>query len=833
MTDKFGGHVSDEETISILADPVEKIACRKCGAHLDVSRMASFSSVVCPQCGLKQMVPALLGQFLLLELLGAGGMGAVYKALDQALGRYVAIKVMKRAMGTDPQFVENFLREARAAAAINHRNVVQIYSCGQEKGQPYIVMEMISGGRLDEQISKGDPLDEVRVLEIGIGVAEGLKAAQDMGLIHGDIKPANILFDKEHTPKVADFGLARFIAWQQNRGEVWGTPYYIAPEKARGQKEDHRSDIYSLGATLYHALGAKPPFDGQTATDVVLARLKNPAVSIRVVRPSLQPETADVIGRMLEADPFMRYPTYPSLLTDLREAHRLAKQESGGVRRKEKKTSLAPVIGLVAGLALLIIILGVVLYRVVTRPEQKPPQPSLPSTMRIGTASPASPAQPTEPTPAVNPPEPGPAASANSPFSDAMEPVVRTAIQQMTEGQVETMRLQLQRLQEGLEPACLPACWLQLLDGVGALAAGREAEVQTVLEGLRNQLVKTTPEVPDLRMLAQLSARYLLKEIGEEEVRQEAARWPAGYNDLVTLFAGLAGLRMQDLEKAGVAFSDFAGLKGGEPAWVYSFQPAARAWREQVSGFRFQKDAADQWIEEGQGARARATWEDFQRKTSPLLYPSVDVEIARARELEAREEAGRLLAEEKARGEKIQQDLDRLDAARAANLPVVARKDYRTALQNLLRVGPELQTPEGQKTLASIREGYERMDELKKYLIVRIGASPFPGGAGSELGGETAGADAMGIKVALGRYGEMVRTWEEISVRMYMQLITYYLGASGLGDAERANLTLSIAVFCYENGGFRAAANYADQSVKLDTNLLVKTRILMPDILPE
>ena len=252
-----------------------------------------------------------------------------------------------------------------------------------------------------------------------------------------------------------------------------------------------------------------------------------------------------------------------------------------------------------------------------------------------------------------------------------------------------------------------------------------------------------------------------------------------------------------------------------------------------MSGFRFQKDAADKWIEEGQGARARATWEDFQRKTSPLLYPSVDVEIARARELEAREEAGRLLAEEKARGEKIQQDLDRLDAARAANLPVVARKDYRTALQNLLRVGPELQTPEGQKTLANIREGYERMDELKKFITVRIGASPFPGGAGSELGGETAGADAMGIKVALGRYGEMVRTWEEISVRMYMQLITYYLGASGLDDAERANLTLSIAVFCYENGGFRAAANYADQAVKLDTNLLVKARILMPDVLVE
>ncbi len=827
--------MSDEETISILADPVEKIACRKCGAHLDVSRMPSFSAVVCPQCGLKQMVPALLGQFLLLELLGAGGMGAVYKALDQALGRYVAIKVMKQAMGNDPQFVENFLREARAAAAINHRNVVQIYSCGQEKGQPYIVMELISGGRLDEQIGKGEPLDEVHVLEIGVGVAEGLKAANDIGLIHGDIKPANILFDKEHTPKVADFGLARFIAWQQNRGgEVWGTPYYIAPEKARGQKEDNRSDIYSLGATLYHALGAKPPFDGQTATDVVLARLKNPAVGIRVVRPSVQPETADVIGRMLEADPFMRYPTYPSLLTDLREALRVAKQEAGGVHRKAKKTSLAPVIGLVAGLALLIIILGAVVYRAITRPEEKPPPPAVPSTMRIGTAQPEPSGKPGEPTPAGKPSaETEPATSVDTPFPGNLEAAVLAAVQQMTEGRIETMRLRLQGLQEGQDPAGLPAFWLPLLDGVGALAAGRDAEAKATLEGMRNQLITVAPDTPDLRVLAQLSARFLLQEASEEDLRKEAAPWPPAYNDLVTLFSGLAALRGQDPNKAETAFAAYAGAKAGDPAWVYSFQPAARAWREQVSGFRFQKDVADKWLEAGQAARVRATWEDFLRKANPLLYPSVDAEIARARDIETREAAVRQLEEDKVREEKIQQDLDRLDAARGANVPLVAQKEYRKALQNLQRVGSELQTPEGQKTLAVIRESYERMDELKKFLMTRISTTPFPGGAGSELGGDTVGADAMGIKVALGRHGELVRTWEEISLRMYVQLITYYAGASGLDDAERANLTLSVAVFCYENGGFRVAANYADQAVKLDPGLKVKARILMPDVLPE
>ena len=279
--------MASSDPVEITADRVERISCRKCGRHLDVSAVQPFSRVECPDCKTAQVVPMRLGPFLLLELLGAGGMGAVYRALDQSLGRYVAIKVMRRALGEDPQFVESFLREARAAAAINHRNVVQIYSCGQEKGQPYIVMELVAGGRLDQLLAKGEPLGEVRALEIGMNIAEGLKAANDIGLIHGDIKPANILFDKDGVAKVVDFGLARFMTRQSDAGEVWGTPYYIAPEKAQGHKVDHRSDIYSLGATLYHALGAKPPFEGDTATDVVVARLKSPALGLRAIRPLL------------------------------------------------------------------------------------------------------------------------------------------------------------------------------------------------------------------------------------------------------------------------------------------------------------------------------------------------------------------------------------------------------------------------------------------------------------------------------------------------------------------------------------------------------------------
>ena len=246
--------MSDHDSIDLICNRVDKMACGHCGKHLDVSSQEPFTVIECPHCGTKQTVPAQLGQFLLVEQLGAGGMGAVYRAVDSALGRFVAIKVMKKALGDDEALVESFLREARAAAALNHPNIVQIYSCGQEKGQPYIVMELVGGGRLDLMMADGKKVDEVRLLEVALDVSEGLKAANGVGLVHGDIKPANILFDKSGTAKVVDFGLAQFVNRQQEQGGVWGTPYYISPERARGGKADHRSDIYSLGATMFHAL---------------------------------------------------------------------------------------------------------------------------------------------------------------------------------------------------------------------------------------------------------------------------------------------------------------------------------------------------------------------------------------------------------------------------------------------------------------------------------------------------------------------------------------------------------------------------------------------------
>lgn len=313
--------MTDTVPTGIETGRVSKMLCVNCQTTLDVGHLPSFSEVKCPNCGTPQKVPARFGSFLLVGKLGSGGMGVIYQAMDRELGRLVALKVMNKSLGENAEFVRSFKREAQAAASLNHRNVVQIYSFGQHEGQPYIVMELVAGGRLDDMIASGVPLEETRVLEIFRAVAEGLKAASNVGLVHGDIKPANILFGQDNEPKVVDFGLASYIGQQQQQsGAVWGTPYYIAPEKVRYKKVDFRSDIYSLGATLFHTLAGQPPFDGDTPTEVVLARLNKPAPSLAEFCEDVHPETVAMVARMLEADPTMRYPSYPALLVDINAA---------------------------------------------------------------------------------------------------------------------------------------------------------------------------------------------------------------------------------------------------------------------------------------------------------------------------------------------------------------------------------------------------------------------------------------------------------------------------------------------------------------------------------
>ncbi|MBL7115280.1 MAG: serine/threonine protein kinase [Kiritimatiellae bacterium] len=301
----------------IVTERFDQLLCAQCDSPMDISEIEPFARIECPNCGHPATIPAKLGHFILLDLIGTGGMGGVYIAEDASLDRLVAIKVMLESLGRNAESIATFTREAQAAARLNHPNIAQIYSIGQESGQPYIVMELVAGQGLDRIIDSGERPSQGQIIRVAMEVAQALQAADETDLIHGDIKPENILLDEKGHAKLVDFGLAS-LAGQGNTEGIWGTPYYIAPEKVRGHKGDHRSDIYSLGATLYHVLSGTPPFDGETPVEVVKARLDKDPIPLSDLREDIKPEVERLVMRMLKSNPSVRYPTYASLIGDVR-----------------------------------------------------------------------------------------------------------------------------------------------------------------------------------------------------------------------------------------------------------------------------------------------------------------------------------------------------------------------------------------------------------------------------------------------------------------------------------------------------------------------------------
>jgi len=247
-----------------------------------------------------------IGGYRVLEILGAGGMGMVFRAKDPKLKRSVALKVMKPSSKSSRTARDRFLLEAQAAAAIEHDNVVAIHQVGEDHGVPFIAMPMLKGESLRSMLVREGQLKEADAIQIGRQVAQGLAAAHAMGLIHRDIKPDNIWIEKgSRRAKILDFGLARMDDHDANlthSGTVLGTPRYMSPEQADGRLVDHRSDLFSLGCVLYHAVSGKLPFSGESLTAVLLAVSQADPIPIQEVAPEIQPALGSLISRLLNQD---------------------------------------------------------------------------------------------------------------------------------------------------------------------------------------------------------------------------------------------------------------------------------------------------------------------------------------------------------------------------------------------------------------------------------------------------------------------------------------------------------------------------------------------------
>lgn len=265
--------------------------------------------------------------FVIVRQIGEGGMSRVFEAEDETLGRRVALKILNRQYGRDAVRVEQFRQEALITANVNHPNVIKLYSVGYDQGYFYIAMELVGGGNLEQRIRREGKISEEDSLRIGREVAEGLRAAQQMGLIHRDVKPANILFTETGIAKVVDFGLALFVErGPDSSGEIWATPYYVAPEKVLDNREDYRSDIFSLGASLYHALTGHPPHKADTNSIEQLRMIKCRRVALEDSGLRFAPRTIHVVNRMVAFRPQERCANYDETVDELRLAEGLLSQ---------------------------------------------------------------------------------------------------------------------------------------------------------------------------------------------------------------------------------------------------------------------------------------------------------------------------------------------------------------------------------------------------------------------------------------------------------------------------------------------------------------------------
>jgi len=297
-------------------------------------------------------LPPTIGDYKIKGFLGKGGMGSVYKGWDESLQRFVAIKTLTVEFGSEEEYRNRFLVEARALAKVVHPNITQIYSAGEENGRLYFAMEFVDGPSTEIVLDDKGKFSAIDALKVIQEICQGLRHAHQAGIIHRDIKPANLLIGKDGIAKITDFGIAKLAQDDQKltkTGTMVGTPTYISPEQAKGDKTDFRSDIYSLGVTLYEFVMGEPPFVADSTMTVLMKHLNEP-VRFPVIKDSLPipPPLTGVIRKMMAKKPDGRYLTYDYLIEALSNLEEKLKSEqlepdSVTIAKKPSATRVQPI----------------------------------------------------------------------------------------------------------------------------------------------------------------------------------------------------------------------------------------------------------------------------------------------------------------------------------------------------------------------------------------------------------------------------------------------------------------------------------------------------------
>ena len=259
-------------------------------------------------------------RYEILGKIGTGGMADVYKAKDHKLNRFVAVKVLKPEFREDTTFIRKFKSEAQAAAVLTHPNIVNVFDVGDDNGVYYIVMELIEGITLKEYISKKGKLSVKEATSIAIQVSMGLEAAHSHGIVHRDVKPQNIIISMDGKVKVTDFGIARAASSNTISSNVMGSVHYSSPEQVRGGYSDEKSDIYSLGITMYEMVTGKVPFDGDTTVAIAIKHLQEEIVPPSIYTPELPHSLEQIILKCTQKSVDRRYQNMEDVIADLKHS---------------------------------------------------------------------------------------------------------------------------------------------------------------------------------------------------------------------------------------------------------------------------------------------------------------------------------------------------------------------------------------------------------------------------------------------------------------------------------------------------------------------------------
>lgn len=543
--------------------------CEICETLIDVSEQEPLTKVACPGCGAEIVVRGEIANFELLGVAGRGGMGVVYKAHDTSLDRHVALKLLRKDHSSDAELIAKLETEAAITAAVNHPHVVKVFSSGTDHGRFYIAMELVEKGSLDDLIRLQGRVAEAQALQVGIQIAQGLRAAHEHGLIHRDVKPGNILFADANTARIVDFGLAIFMEQEESvRGEIWGTPYYVAPEKLDDKPEDFRSDIYSLGGTLFHALAGRPPFEAENASLVALKHLKSQPVSLQAFAPHVSSRTAYVINRTLNKDPHQRYQSYDELIEHLEYARNELVAAAG--KHEEKRVVLEGeeeqkawgwvTIGMIV-VVLALLAGGALLWRSRSA-EQAANKAAIAAAEQAESDAPAAPQTPLD------------AARAKLVKGDA-----NGAAQDFAKIAAQP------RIQQA------EVCWAVLHEGLAELSAGRLPKAQQAFKRLADSTVKLDKSAEDQK-LAHLFTGISSRMTDSAPIDPASVK-VVGKNEeaIKVLLYGLKNWHVGKAKEGVDLLRQFRSLKREETApWVASLKPLASARVDEYTALQLEAD---------------------------------------------------------------------------------------------------------------------------------------------------------------------------------------------------------------------------------------------------